>query len=748
MKRILALLLGIVLLMAAVPAVPALADGEMDQLKEIATKVETEYLQPMSEGKDARPEVLETCLEILENAQGGPKKKPLELYCQVLLAIERGDFDDANYTMFVLSQGSMKKTFDKEFIEKSGGETETSLLTIEELALYLQGREAEQNNERDAALAAYDKCNNRADAYYRIQKIEEEQYSDALELKRQGKYDSAKEILKKLAERQYPWALEDLKDWSTPTPKPTETPKPTIVLQSNTVEDRVQLTWKCSQSGVICELQRQVGKSNTWETIKTEPSGKSNSIQDENLTRGENYRYRVVAEELDIVSNEITVKIQPTATPKPTATPTPKPTATPTPKISTELWTDEVTTDHVSLMWQCSQYGAAFQLQRQEGKSSIWEVVVDDCVYGTYYHTDWSITAGQSYRYRVVVSGQKSNELTVNVPKPTATPKPTTTPTPKITISLWKDDVTTDHVSLGWQCSEYGARFQLQRQDDRSSTWFTVDEGYADGTNYFTDWAVAWGQSYRYRVVVSGQNSNELSVNVPKPTATPKPTQKVTPKPTATQKPSVSISLQLNRAGINSVDLSWTCGRSGVTYEVQRKGGGSNSWSTLTTTSSKSYTDNSAKAGTKYTYRIVAQSATGTSNEVSVTTLQNSTPTPKPKTWGSWSSWSTNPVSASSTRQVETKVETEYYSVTVYHYNRWKYYNTGYNMWYYSYAQYTGENYKAGTGEWQYKTTYEPLATNGESGGHTRYADWWWNQTTTTEQKSRQVTYYRYRDYK
>lgn len=57
-------------------------------------------------------------------------------------------------------------------------------------------------------------------------------------------------------------------------------------------------------------------------------------------------------------------------------------------------------------------------------------------------------------------------------------------------------------------------------------------------------------------------------------------------------------------------------------------------------------------------------------------------------------------------------------------------------------------NYKSGSGEWQYKTTYEPLSTNGSADGHTRYVDYWWNQTTGTEQKSRQVTYYRYRDYK
>ena len=221
MKRLIALLLGIVLLLTAVPA---LAEEEMDELNKIARKVEEEYLLPLNEGEDAKPEVLKVCLKLLKDAKGGPKKKPLELYCQVLLAIEKGDFDDANYTMFVLSQGSMKKTFNQEFIEKSGGESMTSLLTIEELALYLQGREAEQNNERDAALAAYDQCNNRADAYYRIKKIEDEQYDDAIEMKRQGKYDSAKEILKKLAERQYPWAIEDLKDWATPTPKPTATP--------------------------------------------------------------------------------------------------------------------------------------------------------------------------------------------------------------------------------------------------------------------------------------------------------------------------------------------------------------------------------------------------------------------------------------------------------------------------------------------------------------------------------------------
>ena len=45
MKRLIALLLGIVLLLTAVPA---LADEETDDLNEIARKVEEEYLLPLS----------------------------------------------------------------------------------------------------------------------------------------------------------------------------------------------------------------------------------------------------------------------------------------------------------------------------------------------------------------------------------------------------------------------------------------------------------------------------------------------------------------------------------------------------------------------------------------------------------------------------------------------------------------------------------------------------------------------------
>ena len=668
MKRILALLLGIVLLMAAVPAVPALADEELSsELKEIQGQLE-EYIGNMDSVKDEaeitqNTNILRECLAKLEKTSGGPAKKAIEVYCNVLMKIESQEFVDARQNMRALKL--LKDNFEAAFLDGSG--VNTPLFTVDELESYLQGREEEYMGHDEKAIAAYEACLAKADATKRVAAIKDRMYSDAVNLIIEGKDSDAREKLEKLKNLDYPGAEQMLNNLPTPTPTPapTPTPKPTITLQIDRIaENRVDLTWVCSQQDIMCTLQRQNSRSTEWETVSVVRSGVSNSDSDSGLTWGEKYRYRVIAGELNLVSNVVDAQIQPTATPKPTATPTPKPTV-----------------------------------------------------------------------------------------KPTAKP----TATPKITVNLWVETATEDWVALSWEVNRYDVTYELQRQVGSSKVWETIET--SQGNYYgFADYPVVVGQTYRYRIVVDGQSLSEVTATVPKPTATPKPTQKITPKPTATQKPSVSISLQLNRAGINSVDLSWTCGRSGVTYEVQRKGGSSSSWTTLATISSKSYTDNSAKAGTKYTCRIVAKSATGTSNEVSVTTLQNVTPTPKnitpppvtakPKTWGSWSSWSTNPVSASSTRQVETKVETEYYSVTVYHYSRWKYYNTGHNQWYYSYAQYTGSNYQAGTGEWQYKTTYEPLSTNGSADGHTRYADWWWNQTTGTEQKSRQVTYYRYRDYK
>lgn len=213
MKRMVALLLGIVLLLMSVAA----AD---DDLNEIAARVEN-YLEDMTD--DAGVQTLEECLELLKNVGNGPSKKALEIYCKILLNIAKENFDDANQSMYTLTL--LKKNFEEEFIEHSAGIT--SFLTVDELGAYLQGREAEYYGDWDAAMTAYEQCAAKADVLDRMMTIEGKQYGDAIDLIDAGRYDEAHAMLEKLAERNYSYAKQMLRDWATPTPKPTATPTPT-----------------------------------------------------------------------------------------------------------------------------------------------------------------------------------------------------------------------------------------------------------------------------------------------------------------------------------------------------------------------------------------------------------------------------------------------------------------------------------------------------------------------------------------
>lgn len=301
MKRMVALLLGIVLLLMSVAA----AD---DDLNEIAARVEN-YLEDMTD--DAGTQTLEECLELLKNVGNGPSKKALEIYCKILLNIAKENFDDANQSMYTLTL--LKKNFEEEFIEHSAGIT--SFLTVDELGAYLQGREAEYYGDWDAAMTAYEQCAAKADVLDRMMTIEGKQYGDAIDLIDAGRYDEAHAMLEKLAERNYSYAKQMLRDWATPTPKPTATPKPLVALQVECVSNNsVKITWGNFIS--YAKLQRREGENKDWETICEREFGWSDNYYDWGLTAEQTYSYRIVDEKMDAVSTEVTVQIKPTSSQK------------------------------------------------------------------------------------------------------------------------------------------------------------------------------------------------------------------------------------------------------------------------------------------------------------------------------------------------------------------------------------------------------------------------------------------------
>ena len=187
-------------------------------------------------------------------------------------------------------------------------------------------------------------------------------------------------------------------------------------------------------------------------------------------------------------------------------------------------------------------------------------------------------------------------------------------------------------------------------------------------------------------------------------------------------------------------------------------------WSSWSTTEVAANSTTQVEQKTQYRSRTIAQSQDYTSwgswSDWSTTSVsENSTRDVETRkqyryrdttykteySYGSWSDWSTTAVSSSSTREVETKQVNQTTTTKVYTYSRWRYYNTSANAYWHSYAKYTGSEYKAGSGEWQYKTTTTPLAKDGVVDGQQRYKGIWWNQKVETKETTTTVTMYRYR---
>ena len=112
--------------------------------------------------------------------------------------------------------------------------------------------------------------------------------------------------------------------------------------------------------------------------------------------------------------------------------------------------------------------------------------------------------------------------------------------------------------------------------------------------------------------------------------------------------------------------------------------------------------------------------------------------------WTGWSDWSDSKPTEKENREIQSTQEQYPIYGVQYKYSRWYYYNTSWEKWTHSYTQYTGSNYKSGSGTWQSKTTSEPLPKVTPVDGHQQYNGGWWNEQVITGYQM--ITFYRYRD--
>lgn len=273
----------------------------------------------------------------------------------------------------------------------------------------------------------------------------------------------------------------------------------------------------------------------------------------------------------------------------------------------------------------------------------------------------------------------------------------------------------------------------------------------------------------------------------PAPTDAPATASPTTaPTPAAAKVPAFDLIL-LEKAGY--IMFRWQIVEGANSYAIKRHGK-NDEYTTVSLTTNTSYRDSSIYPNYIYFYTVTAQFPDGSevdSKELSViaersaqaaTAKPTAVPTARPTTtpiynpttppatpripnepmptskptqaaqWGAWSDWSTTPVTASSTRQVETDVREEEVKITKYQYSRWAYTNFSTGMTEYTYAEGAGKYEKTGSGTWEYLKADYPLEQIGTFQGRREFSGTWFNESAYTMKAQQQVTYYRYRDFK
>lgn len=177
--------------------------------------------------------------------------------------------------------------------------------------------------------------------------------------------------------------------------------------------------------------------------------------------------------------------------------------------------------------------------------------------------------------------------------------------------------ISTSEIDLDWSPVSGATGYLVERSSDGGTAWVHLPSTSLNGSSStFADTSVAPGTVYEYQI---------LSVNAVGDSPATAPGQVVTLPNAPVLSASVVSSSQIN--------LSWAVIPSAAQYTVQLSADGGNTWTTLATQASTSYSATGLADATSFAFRIFAGNPTGNSaasNIVSASTPAALPPTPDP----------------------------------------------------------------------------------------------------------------------
>ena len=355
---------------------------------------------------------------------------------------------------------------------------------------------------------------------------------------------------------------------------------------------RISLTWSdnsFNETGFV--IARQVGGSGTWVTLTTVGAGVTN-YADSALAESTQYSYRVSA--TDSAGTSSASNVATAATP-----------AT-IPAVPSGLALTVQSASRINLAWSDNSFNeTGFVIARQVGGSGTW-VTLTTVGAGVTSYADSALAESTQYSYRVSATDSAGTSSASNVATATT---PATIPAVPSNLALTV--ASASRINLVWGDNSFNETgFVIARQVGGSGTWVTLTTVGAGVTSY-ADSALAESTQYSYRVSASNSAGTSSASNVA--TAT-----------TPATIPAVPSGLALTVASPGQINLAWTDNSFNETgFVVERQvGGGSGSWTVLTTTLAgvANFADSGLAESTQYAYRVSASNSAGRSSVSNVAT--------------------------------------------------------------------------------------------------------------------------------
>ncbi len=233
--------------------------------------------------------------------------------------------------------------------------------------------------------------------------------------------------------------------------------------------------------------------------------------------------------------------------------------------------------DGVKISWSAvssaKNYRVFKRVVKADGTKTAWEYLVKSTTARSYVDTNVANDVKYEYIVRANVAGVYSADSVISAVYHYDAP----------TVKLAS---VKGGVKITWNEIEGAETYKIYRRNNGTTSWTGVKTVKA-GTLSFVDSAATSGKKLDYAVkAVSSKGSSNYVAKTINYIATPKLTSLTN--------------------GTSGAVLKWGAVKGAATYRVYRKAAGATSWTALADVKTTSYTDKTAKSGTKYIYTVKA----------------------------------------------------------------------------------------------------------------------------------------------